>query len=134
MIERLGAGWELWLDGGHNAAAAAALAACVPELWPGRPLYLVLGMLNTKPPGGFLAPLAPFARAVWTLAIPGEANALPADDLVAAARTLDLEAHPAAGVGEALAAIAARPEPGVVLICGSLYLAGVVLALDDRAT
>ncbi len=132
LADRLGAAWELWLDGGHNAAAGAALAAAVPTLWPGRPLYLILGMLNTKPPRDFLAPLAPLARAVWTVAIPGEANAIPAQDLAAAARTLDLEAHPAAGVGEAVAAIAARPDPGAVLICGSLYLAGGVLATEDR--
>ena len=132
LADRLGAGWELWLDGGHNAAAGAALAAAVPALWPGRPLYLILGMLNTKPPRDFLAPLATGTRAVWTVAIPGEANAIPAQDLATAARTLDLEAHPAAGVGEALATIAARPEPGVVLICGSLYLAGTVLAANDQ--
>ena len=54
----LPAGWELWLDGGHNGAAGEALAAFAAG-WRDRPLHLVFGMLDTKEPAEFLAPLAP---------------------------------------------------------------------------
>ena len=53
--------WELWVDGGHNEAAAIALGR-VAEGWADRPLDLVVGMLNTRPPKDFLRPLGPFAR------------------------------------------------------------------------
>ena len=77
LAETLPPGWELWLDGGHNPGAGQVLAEAAAS-WRDRPLYLVVGMLNTKDAGGFLAPLAPHARALYALTIPGEENALPA--------------------------------------------------------
>ena len=70
-------GWELWLDGGHNPAAGLVLAEAAAS-WRDRPLDLVVGMLNTKDAAGFLAPLAPHARALHALTIPGEENPHPA--------------------------------------------------------
>jgi dihydrofolate synthase/folylpolyglutamate synthase len=48
---------ELWLDGGHNAAAGIALADVLADL-PKRPTHLICGMLNTKDVKGYMAPLA----------------------------------------------------------------------------
>ena len=64
LVEMLPPGWELWLDGGHNPGAGAVLADVVAG-WRDRPLYLVVGMLNTKDAAGFLGPLAPHAKALW---------------------------------------------------------------------
>ncbi len=130
----LPAGWELWLDGGHNAAAAEVIADVVRD-WSDaapRPLHLICGMMNTKGHADFLAPLAPLIAAsggsVRCVAIPGEANSLAAEDLAAAARSVGLTATAAIGVSEALAEIVQTAIPARVLICGSLYLAGRVLA------
>ena len=76
LVAALPAGWELWLDGGHNPGAGEVLAAAVSN-WVDRPLYLIVGMLNTKNAAGFLAPLAP-RRALHAVTIPGEDNPLPA--------------------------------------------------------
>ena len=87
-------------------------------------------MLNSKDAAGFLRPLAGVAQDLHTIAIPGEANSLTAQDLAAAAHSVGLPATPAGSLQEAAAALtkngAARPPR--VLICGSLYLAGHVLA------
>ncbi len=126
-------GWELWLDGGHNPGAGQVLAEAATH-WRDRPLHFVVGMLNTKDAGGFLAPLAPYARALYALTIPGEENALPASRIVETARALGISAEEAGSVETALRAIigrdgaADRDGPARVLICGSLHLAGVVLA------
>jgi len=120
-------GAELWLDGGHNAGGGAALAA-VAQAWQEKPLRLVFGMLASHDARAFLAPLAPFAAFLAALAIPGEANAIPAEDGAAAARALGIAAEPAAGIAAALARLGAEAPPGRVLICGSLYLAGRALA------
>ena len=122
------AGAELWLDGGHNAAGGAALAE-VAKSWRDRKLNLVFGMLNTHDSHGFLTALRPYAARVEAVAIPGEANARPADEIAATARGLGLAATARSGIVDAVAAAA---EPGArVLICGSLYLAGRVLAEND---
>jgi dihydrofolate synthase/folylpolyglutamate synthase len=124
-------GWELWLDGGHNESAGRALAAAL-DSWSEKPLYLVYGMLNTKAAGAFLAPLAARARQLKAVAIPGEANSLSAEQAAGFARAADFEAEPCGGIAEALRAIAAEGKgPARVLICGSLYLAGKVLALNE---
>jgi dihydrofolate synthase/folylpolyglutamate synthase len=131
LVEMLRPGWELWLDGGHNPGAGEVLAAAVAD-WRDRPLYLIVGMLNTKDAGGFLAPLAKQARALWAVTIPGEQNPLPASAIIDAARSVGLPAQEATSVAAALAAIiAGDPAPARVLTCGSLHLAGVVLA-DNR--
>ncbi|HUK58367.1 MAG TPA: folylpolyglutamate synthase/dihydrofolate synthase family protein [Stellaceae bacterium] len=116
---------ELWLDGAHNPAGGAALAR-VAEAWRPRPLSLVFGMLNTHDPAGFLEPLAPFVTRLAAVAIPGEFNARPAAELADAAQRLGISASAASDLADAVARVAV-PD-GRTLICGSLYLAGRVLA------
>jgi dihydrofolate synthase / folylpolyglutamate synthase len=127
LVDMLPPAWELWLDGAHNALAAEAVAE-VLKGWRDRPLDLIVGMLNTKDAGAFFVPLAPYARSVQAVTIPGEENPHPAAQIAAAARAAGLEAHEAASVEAAVGAIIKRPGPARVLICGSLHLAGVVLA------
>jgi dihydrofolate synthase / folylpolyglutamate synthase len=127
LVDALPAGWELWLDGGHNPGAGEVLADFAKG-WRDRPLYLVAGMLNTKDAAGFFAPLRPFARGVWAVTIPGEENPLPAPALAVAARAAGLDAQEAPSTAAAIAAITARNGPARILICGSLHFAGTVLA------
>jgi dihydrofolate synthase / folylpolyglutamate synthase len=127
LVALLPRGWELWLDGGHNPAAGAVLGE-VAGGWRDRPLHLIVGMLNTKDAAGFLAPLSPHACALRALTIPGEENALPAAAIAAAARSVGIAASECASVEAALRATIGTEGPARVLICGSLHLAGVVLA------
>ena len=127
LVRMLPAGWELWLDGGHNPAAGAVLGEAAMG-WRDAPLDLIVGMLNTKDAAGFLAPLAPYARHLHAVTIPGEENPHPAGEIASAARTIGIAAREAASVAEALRDIIGGGAPGRVLICGSLHLAGVVLA------
>ena len=127
LVEAMPAGGELWLDGGHNPAAGEVLGEVAADWWD-RPLDLVVGMLNTKDAAGFLRPFAPFARSLQAVTIPGEQNPLPAAAIVDAACSVGIAAESAASVGAAVEAIAAKGGVGRVLICGSLHLAGVVLA------
>ena len=117
---------ELWLDGGHNPAAGAAIAATLDRL-PKRPTHLICGMLNTKDIGGFMRPLAGHAQQLIAVSIPGEANTLPAEATAEAATKAGIAANIAAGVREALNAIRRETPQARVLICGSLYLAGAIL-------
>ena len=134
LIDLVPAGAEIWLDGGHNAAAGRAIAAHLAELEERspRPLYLVCGMLNTKNPGAFLEPFAGLTRRIHTLAIPFEANSLSADDLAAAARRAGLDARAEPDLDAAFYALGASAEEGArILICGSLYLAGRILQTHE---
>jgi dihydrofolate synthase/folylpolyglutamate synthase len=125
LVEAAG-GAEVWLDGGHNPAAGAALAEALTRL-PPRALHLVVGMLRTKDVAGFLRPLAGKAESLTGVSIPGEAATLTAEETVEAARALGLAAEPAASPLAAVDALAGRGPGARILICGSLYLAGQVL-------
>ncbi len=118
-------GFELWLDGGHNPAAGAALAGVVAT-WRSLPLYLVVGMKESKDVAGFLAPLVTSAAATFAVREEGQELAIGIDAIIAASGG---RARPGPTVRAALAAISALP-PGRVLICGSLYLAGEVLKME----
>ena len=129
LVEMMMPGWELWLDGGHNPGAGAILGEFVAG-WHDRPLFLVVGMLNTKDSAGFLRPLAPHAKALAAVTIPGEQNPLPAEAVDAAARSVGLVATTAASVEAALFEFSSQAPAGRILICGSLHLAGTVLAAN----
>ncbi len=117
---------ELWLDGGHNAAAGVALAEVLAGL-PPRPTHLICGMLNTKDVSGYMAPLAPHVASLTAISIPDEVNTLSAEETEAAAQSVGIEASTADSTLAALQAIVAQDPQARVLICGSLYLAGHIL-------
>ncbi|MSP83772.1 MAG: bifunctional folylpolyglutamate synthase/dihydrofolate synthase [Alphaproteobacteria bacterium] len=126
-------GWELWLDGGHNPAGGRVLADHARAMWSDQPLDAVIGMMNSKDVRGFLAHLAPFFRNVRCVTIRGEPNAQGAEDLDAAARSVGLTSSVSACAEEALRDLAVHPGPARVLVCGSLYFAGTVLADNGTA-
>ena len=117
---------ELWLDGGHNPAGGAAIAATLARMQK-RETHLICGMINTKDVLGYMTPLAAQTTTLHAVAIPGEANTLPAETTRNAASAAGIKAEVAVSVAAALATIAAQNPQARVLICGSLYLAGTVL-------
>jgi dihydrofolate synthase/folylpolyglutamate synthase len=117
---------EIWLDGGHNAAAGIALADVLTNL-PQKPTHMICGMLNTKDVTGYLAPLAEKATSLTAVSIPGETATLSAEETAAAAARVNLPASTADSVSDALKVIADNDPQARVLICGSLYLAGKIL-------
>ena len=120
---------ELWLDGGHNEDAAAAIAPAIARIAAGRPLHLVLGLLANKDAAGVLRHLAPLAASLTAVPVPDHAHHTPADLAHAAREAGVLTVATVPGVRTALAML---PGGGVVLIAGSLYLAGAVLAANDE--
>lgn len=123
---------ELWLDGGHNPAAGRALAATLRQQ-PKRPTHLICGMLNTKDIGGYLRPLGEVAETLTAVSIPGEQNTLPAAETAEQATKAGITALTAESVEDAIRAISAKDANARILICGSLYLAGHVLRINDPA-
>lgn len=123
-------GSELWIDGGHNESAAQALAAQA-ALWAkqdGRPLHLILGMMNRKDPRAFIAPLLPYTRGISCVAVPGEPLAYGPGELAALLQTdggPDIRAEE--DLYKALEMAKGEGAPRRTLITGSLYLAGFAL-------
>ena len=124
-----GAG-ELWLDGGHNPHAARAVASALSDLEEraSAKLVLIAGMQSNKDAVGYFRAFEGLAASALTVAA-NHKGAATAEDVAASAEKAGLPAHPFACVEEALE-FACQPggETLRVVICGSLYLAGEILA------
>jgi dihydrofolate synthase/folylpolyglutamate synthase len=134
LVERLpNAKWELWLDGGHNEEAGEVIAAMLADWYAtdGKPAHLIFGMLNTKDPVAFLKQLAPHVEDMAAVAIPGDHASLSVEECVAAGAEVGLLSQGYHSVEAALRSIVDAhgvDDSRRVLICGSLYLAGTILA------
>jgi dihydrofolate synthase/folylpolyglutamate synthase len=131
LVNLLPKGSELWIDGGHNPAGARCIADFFRgHLASGRPFHLIAGILANKDAGGILKPFAARQATVHAVPVPEHAHHAPAE-LAAIAQAEGLNGMAAESADDALDWIARhadRTNPPVVLILGSLYLAGAVLA------
>jgi dihydrofolate synthase/folylpolyglutamate synthase len=124
---------ELWLDGGHNADGGRAIAAALADLEERvpRPLVVIVGMLTTKDNAGFLKHFSGLARRVIAVPIAND-KAVPAAALAGIARDVGIPALARDDLESAIdiaGKLDLEPAPRV-LITGSLYLAGEVLAAN----
>ncbi len=130
LTDLLPDGSNIWLDGGHNPDAGAAIAKTLED---GPPVHVIVGMLKNKDAFGFLKPFANKIESLSAVPIPGHEHYEP-DDLchVARSKLQITDAQTAGNSTEALKQLATQQAPTNVLICGSLYLAGEVLRLNDQ--
>ncbi len=134
LVDKAPRGAEIWLDGGHNPGAGEVIAEAMAgfEERQSRPLYLIIGMINTKEPVGYFRAFHDLARKVFTVPIRNSDAAIDPLALAVSAAEGGLQATATSSVVQALDQIRAqlRPDepPPRILIGGSLYLAGDVLA------
>jgi dihydrofolate synthase/folylpolyglutamate synthase len=126
----------LWLDGGHNPAAARVVADHLRgAVAAGQPLHLVMGLLANKDATGVMHAFAGRHATVHAVPVPDHAHHAPGE-LVTIAKANGLTARADASARAALDWIgrhADRREPPFVLIMGSLYFAGEVLRENGQA-
>jgi dihydrofolate synthase/folylpolyglutamate synthase len=134
LVDLAPQGGELWLDGGHNADGGRVVAAALGDLEErvSRPLVVIAGMMGNKDAKGFLANFAGLTRHIIAVQIPDRGNAMSPDTLADAARHLGMRVETSSGVEAALRSLTrlAYEVPPRILITGSLYLAGHVLAVN----
>ena len=128
LVARLPAGWELWLDGTHNEGGAEVVAATLRS-WPRRPLHLIFATQKQRRPEVVFRPFLGLVDSVHGVAIPDLPSTHDPEAIAAAGRSLGLPAKSSPSVAAAVADIIGQDGPASrILICGSLYLAGSVLA------
>ena len=134
LLDLLPEGAELWIDGGHNPNAARAIADFVRgHVEPPRRFHLAMGLLANKDADGVLKPFVGQAASVQFVPVPDH-PCHPPEALAATARAMGFDARAAADPQEALRRIAAEADPAhppMVLIGGSLYLCGEMLAFNQ---
>lgn len=133
-------GSQLWLDGGHNPDAGEAVAQALADILDTpegvRPCHMILGMLANKDAEGLLGPIAPLLWSLVAVPVPGHEHHHPAE-LTEVAQRLGVQlTGTGGGIPGAVKAIAGLRTPHglppVILILGSLYLAGTVLEANGE--
>ncbi|MDX8525337.1 folylpolyglutamate synthase/dihydrofolate synthase family protein [Mesorhizobium sp. MSK_1335] len=132
LVELAPKGAEIWLDGGHNPGAGVVIAEALAEQEEKnpRPLILISGMINTKDQTGYFSAFKGLARHVYTVPVNNSDAGAPNDELALRATEAGLSAEPVSSVASALMLLRDSwdgPAPRI-LIGGSLYFAGAVLA------
>ena len=130
--ELLPDGSALYLDGGHNPAAAAALRQYLREIDLGeRPVILILGMMSTKDSENYIRTLMPVISQVIAVPIEGQEGSASPAELAATASDIEMKCVMASNVASALKQISNPSDDEklapIVIISGSLFLAGNVL-------
>ncbi|CAH2397329.1 bifunctional folylpolyglutamate synthase/dihydrofolate synthase [Mesorhizobium ventifaucium] len=125
-------GADIWLDGGHNPGAGVVVAEALAEQEEKnpRPLFLISGMINTKDQSGYFSAFKGLVRHVYTVPVSLSEASVPNDELAIRAVEAGLSAEPVTSVANALMLLRDTWDgpPPRILISGSLYLAGAVLA------
>ncbi|WP_353643931.1 folylpolyglutamate synthase/dihydrofolate synthase family protein [Mesorhizobium sp. WSM2239] len=127
-------GAEVWIDGGHNPGAGMVIAEALVEQEEkfSRPLFLICGMINTKDQTGYFRAFEGMARHVYTVPVSMSEAGVPNAELAARAIEAGLSAEPVNSVANALMLLRdtwdESETPPRILIGGSLYLVGAVLA------
>lgn len=127
--------WELWLDGGHNDSAGEVVGAQINR-WQTKdekPLLIVFGLLSSKSPEEFMGPILPYVHKMATVRIDGEVPGFDPEELAARIVSMGMQNITAEkSVLEALhSLISTGNKRARILVCGSLYLAGHVLAENN---
>ena len=129
LLTKLPNGYELWLDGGHNPHAGEALAKYISNSWQDKPFHMICGMIKSKDCNGYLCAFANLAHSVQTVTIPNQVSSIEALELTRIALKIGIKATPTTSVKTAIHHLVSNYsyKEGRILICGSLYLAGVIL-------
>ena len=130
LVAALPPGSELWIDGGHNPSAGRVIGDFLrAHVAVDRPLHIVMGLLARKDAAGFLAAMGQLHARFHMVPVEGHEHHSP-DSLAETARLAGLNAMAATSLEGALMSIAMTERDGtppVVLIAGTLYLAGQAL-------
>lgn len=117
------------LDGAHNQQCAEALAQTMEDLLPGRRAVVLTGILADKDHTRMTEILAPHAER-FVCVTPPSPRALPAETLAESIRSRGMEAETAESLPAAIrAGLTAAADGGVLVMMGSLYLAGEIRSI-----
>ena len=133
LLEKAPQNSDIWIDGGHNPEAGAVTVAALKKIMTNHydQLYLIAGMINTKDSQSYFENFSALSPKVFTVPVQSSDAGIPPEDLSVIAKTAKLDATSIGSIDAALeeiSRIANSNKRNLILVCGSLYLAGDALA------
>ncbi len=136
LFDHLPKGTDIWIDGGHNPDAGQAISQFMAGLQQKDPreLIVVFAMLTTKNPHGYIKEISTVTKRILSVPVASSNSGFSPQELADEAARTGLRATAHSSLMEAMDIInrevAERPAPRI-LICGTLYLAGEALAINE---
>ena len=131
IVDRLGKNWEIWIDGGHNPAAAQAIARELirQNKQNDLPTIMICGMLNSKEPKGYFEAFDGLIDDIITVPIQSSPASIDPIELAEIASKTGLNSTATDSLLKALETLVITEEKSRqrILFAGSLFLVGDVL-------
>lgn len=125
FFEILPKNFELYLDGSHNLHGAATIEKFLRQQ-KNKKIFVIFSMLQDKDCKGFLKKISSHIDQLIAVTISDEAKSRKAEEISKIAKELGIKSVAAKNFDEAFEKAKCK-EPALILICGSLYLAGSFL-------
>ncbi|MES2961869.1 MAG: folylpolyglutamate synthase/dihydrofolate synthase family protein [Pseudomonadota bacterium] len=124
---------ELYLDGSHNLQGAATILEFLKNQ-ENKKILVIFSMLQDKNCADFLKKISPEVDELLAMEIPNEAKSYKVKEIKEIAESVGIKVENVAGFEEAFAEIIKKKkvdEDVLILVCGSLYLAGSFLEINN---
>ncbi len=136
ISEMLSPDADIWIDGGHNPSAGEAISSELQRQNAGtqRKTLMICGMINTKEPFGYFKPFEKLDAEVFAIPVAMSEAGIPPEELAKVAKSAGLKTQSFASLEDAImeASQYLKETPDMrVLFCGSLYMVGEVLDLNE---
>lgn len=134
LFNQIPKGWEIWIDGAHNASGAQALGVWAEEN-KDMPLYVICGMTRNRDVELFLSFLKPNIAFLCGIYVDDEPASYSAEKISAFAKNIGINSAPIGNFEEGFELFYNhnKETKARILICGSLFLAGMFLRLNETA-
>ncbi len=117
---------KIYIDGSHNPLGASVLSKHLNSLECNK--HIILGMMNNKDHVEYISYFKDKISSLTTVDIPNQPNAINGEDLMKKLRNLE-NVNYKKSIKEAISSIDLK-DKDIIIITGSLYLAGEVLNLN----
>ena len=120
---------RLIIDGSHNKDGGKELAEYLSKIQGKKRIYFVLGMLTSKDLKGYLENFSSLVTEIKAVKL--RENFYEMDEIIKVAKDLGIHANPTKNVASGLAQLALQDPESIIVVCGSLYLSGSALELNQ---
>ena len=120
---------RLIIDGSHNKDGGKELAEYLSKIQGKKRIYFVLGMLTSKDLKGYLENFSSLVTEIKAVKL--RENFYEMDEIIKVAKDLGIHANPTKNVASGLAQLALQDPESIIVVCGSLYLSGAALELNQ---
>ena len=120
---------RLIIDGSHNKQGGKELAEYLSKIQEKKRIYFVLGMLTSKDLKGYLENFSSLVTEIKAVKL--RENFYEKEEIIKTAKELGIHANPTKNVASGLAQLALQDPESIIVVCGSLYLSGAALELNE---